>query len=146
MRPQPLLVLILLAALCTGCRRGEFHLSGTVTTGAGLQHKIPMENSVLFVIVKNRGGVPVAVRRIVNPQFPAAFEVGQRDLLVPELRGGQALRVQAQMNTHGNLGSSVRGDLEGEHPDDVYPGESKIHVVLDRQVELPLMRRLDHPR
>lgn len=134
MRPASLLSLVLLATLGAGCRRGEFHLSGSVTIGAGLQHKIPAENSVLFVIVKNRGGVPVAVRRIVNPQFPAVFEVGPRDLLVPELRGGQALRVQVQMNTHGNLGSSVRGDLEGEHPDDVYPGESKIHVVLDRQI------------
>lgn len=134
MRLKALFFALFLAAPALGCRRGEFHLSGTVTVGAGLQHKMPASNSVLFIVVKNRGGVPVAVNRIVNPQFPASFDVGPRDLLVPSLRRGEALRVQVQMNTHGNVGSAVRGDLEGEHPDPVYPGESNIHVVLDRQI------------
>ena len=132
MRPPTLILLV--ACLALGCRRGEFHISGTITVASSLQHKMPAENSVLFVIVKNRGGVPVAVRRIVNPQFPVSFEVGARDLLVPELRGRDALLIQVQMNTHGNVGAPVRGDLQGDHPDAAYQGENNIHIVLDRQL------------
>lgn len=128
------LALLSLALLAVGCRRGEFRVAGTITLSSNLQHHLPKENAVLFVVVKNRGGVPVAVRRIVNPQFPVEFEVRPQDLLVPELHGHDGLLLQVQMNTHGNVGAPVKGDLAGDHPDLVYPGEKTVHVVIDRRL------------
>ena len=67
------LALALAAALPAACGRGEFRLSGTVTIASALQHKSPRDNAVMFIIARNRGGVPVAMQRIVNPQFPVRF-------------------------------------------------------------------------
>jgi hypothetical protein len=61
------------------------------------------------------------------------FEVRPQDLLVPELRGHDGLRLQVQMNTHGNVGAPARGDFLGEHPDFISPGEGRVHVVIDRR-------------
>lgn len=128
------LLAALLACSVLGCGKKDFHISGTITLGSSLRNKMPAANSVLFVVVKNKGGVPVAVKRIVNPQFPVAFDVGASDLLVPELRSRDALMIQVQMNTHGNLGAPVRGDFQGDHPDAVRQSQSNIHIVLDRQI------------
>jgi hypothetical protein len=89
---------------------------------------------VLFIVVKNRGGVPVAVKRIVNPQFPVEFKVVSADLLVPGTAPDDALSVEVQMNTHGNAGKAVKGDLGGDYPDPVYAGSRGVHVVIDKQL------------
>ncbi|MBI5631525.1 MAG: hypothetical protein HY921_11655 [Elusimicrobia bacterium] len=124
------------ALLLGGCSliAGPFSLSGTITIAAPLQNKLPRNNSVLFVVAKNQGGVPVAVRRIVNPQFPVSFSLGQEDLLVPGSRPQGPLSLHVQMNTHGNVGKPIKGDLEGKLPDPVRAGERGIHVVIDREV------------
>ena len=129
-------LLILAAALAAGCRSlsRDFRISGTITVAAPLQGKAPRNNSVLFIVAKNMGGVPVAVRRIVNPQFPVSFTLAEEDLLVPGSRPKDPLLLQVQMNTHGNVGMPVRGDLEGNHPDPVHSGERGVHVVIDRQI------------
>jgi hypothetical protein len=44
------------------------------------------------------------------------------------------MRVEVEMNTHGNVGHPVRGDLIGIYPDPVYSGERGVHVVIDRQL------------
>ncbi|MEK7859134.1 MAG: hypothetical protein AAB320_08340 [Elusimicrobiota bacterium] len=126
----PLLLVFALAA----CGQGEFRISGTITIASQLRPKVPEANGVLFVIAKNRGGVPVAVRRIVNPQFPVSFTMTAEDLLVPELKGAGALRLEVQMNTHGNVGAPVKGDLGGVHLDGVRPRERGVHIVIDRQL------------
>lgn len=116
------------------CGRGEFRVSGTITIASHLRHSLPQANAVLFVIAKNRGGVPVAVRRIVNPQFPVSFTMAPEDLLVPELKDSGALRLEVQMNTHGNVGAPVKGDLGGAYSDAVRAGVRGVHIVIDRQL------------
>ena len=114
------------------CRRDEFRLAGTVTLTSSLISRAPKDNSVLFVVVKNRGGVPVALKRIVNPHFPVRFALDAADLLVPELRDSGGLLVDVHMNTHGSVGSIRAGDLLGAHPDPVQPGDRRVHIVIDR--------------
>lgn len=87
---------------------------------------------MLFIIAKNRGGVPLAVRRIVNPQFPVDFRLGPEDLVVPGTRPAEVLRLEVEMNTHGNVGRPAKGDLEGSFPDAVYSGDRGLHLVIDR--------------
>ena len=88
----------------------------------------------MFIIAKNRGGVPVAVQRIVNPQFPVKFSLGDDDLLLPEVPADALLDIEVEMNTHGALGQPRHGDLAGRHPSPVHPGERRIHIVVDSQV------------
>ncbi|MDD5627962.1 MAG: hypothetical protein PHU21_02780 [Elusimicrobia bacterium] len=126
--------LALAAALLAACGRGEFRLSGSVTIASALQRKAPRDNAVMFIIARNRGGVPVAVQRIVNPQFPVKFTFRSEDLIMPEVRPDTPLDIEVEMNAHGRLGQPQKGDLEGRHPSPVFPGERRVHIVIDRQV------------
>lgn len=113
---------------------GEFKISGEITVSTPLTERVPRQNSVLFIIAKTAGGMPVAVRRIINPQFPVSYELTKDDVLVPGYRPKGPLRVQIEMNTHGNLGAPVPGDFIGAHPDTVSVRQSRVHIVLDRQL------------
>lgn len=88
----------------------------------------------MFIVAKNLGGVPVAVHRIVNPAFPVNYTMGPADLVVPGTHPRDQLRVEVEMNTHGNVGSAVRGDLAGAHPNPVQSGSKSVHIVIDRQL------------
>ena len=128
------LALALAAALPAACGRAEFRMSGTVTIASALQRKAPRDNAVMFIIARNHGGVPVAVQRLVNPQFPVKFTLKPEDLIMPEVPADTPLDIEVEMNTHGKLGQPQRGDLEGRHPSPVFPGERRIHIVVDRQI------------
>ena len=128
------LVLALAAAALGGCNllTGDFSLSGTVDVAPRLRSRAPTTNAMLFVVAENEGGVPVAARRIVNPIFPAAFAMGSEDLLVPQVRRREPLKVHAEMNTHGNFGRPRAGDLTGDAPGLWAPGDAGVKVVLDQ--------------
>jgi hypothetical protein len=124
----------LAAAALSGCNllTGDFKLSGTVDVAPKLRERVPPTNAMLFVVAENEGGVPVAIRRIVNPEFPASFEMGPEDLLVPAVRRRETIKVHAEMNTHGDLGHPHPGDLLGEASAPTLPGAGGVLVVLDR--------------
>ena len=128
------LLLGLAAAALSGCDllTGDFSLSGTVDIAPRLRDRAPRTNAMLFVVAENEGGVPVAVRRIVNPEFPAPFELHTEDLLVPAVRRREPLKVHAEMNTHGDIGRPRAGDLEGDASERALPGTKGVVVVLDR--------------
>lgn len=132
--PRLAALLLCAAALGCACLKREFRLSGTVTAASSIRPQLPRTNTVLFIIVRNTGGVPIAVQRIVNPQFPVKYVLGPDDLIVPDPRPGTQLRVEVNMNAHGSLGDPVRGDFVGTHPNPVYPGDRRVHVVVDRQL------------
>jgi len=133
-RALSLALAALASASWAGCGHREFHLSGTVTIASVLQRKVPRDNTVMFIIAKNRGDVPVAVQRIVNPHFPVKFILGPDDLIVPEPPSDMPLRIEVEMNMHGALGRPQPGDLQGRHLNLVYPGERRVHIVVDHQV------------
>ena len=128
------LTLALLAALAGGCEwlTGDFRLSGVVEITPALEARAPKTNSVLFIIAQNAGGVPVAVHRIVNPEFPAAFTMSPQDLLVPGIRNNEHLIIVARLNAHGILSAPKPGDLEGRSPDPAHPGDHGVRVRLDK--------------
>jgi hypothetical protein len=126
--------LTLAAALAGGCDwlTGDFRLSGVVEISPSLEARAPKTNSVLFIIAENAGGVPVAVHRIVNPEFPAAFRMAPQDLLVPGIRRNEHLVIVARLNAHGSLSAPKPGDLEGRSPDPSHPGDHGVKVRLDK--------------
>jgi hypothetical protein len=128
------LVLALAASALGGCNllTGDFSLSGTVDIAPRLRERAPRTNAMLFVVAESEGGVPVAVHRIVNPEFPAAFEMGPDDLIVPRVRRRETLKVHVEMNTHGDVGRPQPGDLFGDAAATTVSGATGVRVVLDR--------------
>lgn len=123
-----------LALLASGCDwlTGDFRLAGVVEIAPALEARAPKTNSVLFVVAQNAGGVPLAVHRIVNPEFPASFKMSPQDLLVPGIRRNESLTVVARLNAHGNLGAPTPGDLEGRSAAQVHPGDRGVRLRLDK--------------
>lgn len=121
------------AALLAGCEilTPNFKLTGEVDVAPALAARAPKTNAVLFVVARNDGGVPLAVHRIVNPDFPAVFDMGPQDLLVPGIRRQEPLHVSVEMNTHGHLGQPRAGDLAGTLPGTVRPGTRGLKLRLE---------------
>lgn len=120
--------------LLSGCQAldsGEFHLAGTATLEAALEHRASRANTVLFVIAKNQGGVPIALRRYINPSFPLDFELGDEDLLLPGEPWGGLLRIEGHLNRHGDVGVAQTGDILGTAPRAVRNGDRSIRLNLD---------------
>ena len=127
-------LLALAASLCGACEwlTGEFRLSGVVEMSPFLEARAPKTNSVLFVIAQNAGGVPIAVHRIVNPEFPASFTMSSQDLLVPGIRRDESLTIVARLNAHGTLSAPKPGDLEGVYSKPAHPGDRGVKLRLDK--------------
>lgn len=123
-----------LAAAVAGCEllTGDFRLSGAVELSPALAARAPRTNATLFIVARNAGGVPVAVHRIVNPEFPASFVMGPADLLVPAIRRREPLTLLARLNAHGNLDRAYPGDLEGASGQTVRSGDRGVRVRLEK--------------
>ncbi|HAT72360.1 MAG TPA: hypothetical protein DCS63_06045 [Elusimicrobia bacterium] len=128
-----LLVLAALAAWRFGypvALRYFFRASGTVSLAAGLTASLPGPNSMLFLVARNDGGVPVAVKKIINPVFPVKFEMTSANLIMPDLLT-RKLYLEALLNTHGQLGAVRRGDLKGDLPVRVSIMSKGLDIILD---------------
>lgn len=99
-----------------------------------LQNKAPRGDDILFIIAKTKGGIPVAVRRVVNPVFPVEFALNPDDLIVPGAQPKERLWLQAQLNTHGKAGAPAKGDLEGVFKNSVRPGKRGVRIIIDREI------------
>ncbi len=112
---------LLLAAVCAGvcyyyckhlpAQEGRFNLAGTVTVPKRLLELAQADNNSCAIIVKNEADVPVAIKRVVNPKFPLAFTMGEDDLLTESV--GSDLKLEVQINSHGQLGIIKEGDVFG---------------------------------
>jgi hypothetical protein len=107
-----------------------FRASGTVSVNAALVPSMPGANGMLFVVARNDSGVPVAVKKIINPVFPVKFEMTSANLIMPDLLT-QKLYIEALLNSHGELGAVRRGDLKGELPGSVRVISKKLDITLD---------------
>ena len=95
--------------------RYYFRVGGTITLSGAARPELPA-NSMLFVIAKNDSGVPVAIKKIINPAFPLAFEITPANLIMPDLLT-RRVYLEAFVNSHGLLGVFRKGDLKGESGD-----------------------------
>ncbi|MEK7287237.1 MAG: hypothetical protein AAB091_01575 [Elusimicrobiota bacterium] len=85
-RPAAAAIFILLGSLATtGCNRitPARTIKGTLTLeGSRHQHLINKPNAVCYMVIKDRWGIPVAIRRWLNPKFPLYFRITSDDRLV----------------------------------------------------------------
>ena len=102
---------------------GRFNISGTVTVPEA-------DNNSCAIIVKNEADVPVAIKRVVNPKFPLAFTMGEEDLLAANLDGN--LKLEVQINNHGQLGVVKQGDIFGSADGAIKPNAKNVTIAADK--------------
>lgn len=119
--------------------RSAFHLSGVVHISPELARRASRPNTVLFIIAKSMADIPVAVKRIVNPVFPLDFHINSEDLLLHDPWRGQ-LRLEAQLNDHGQVGNMRPGDMAGILENPVYLRKNDIHITIDKMNGLSPLR------
>lgn len=119
--------------------RSAFYLSGAIHISPELVRRASRPNTVLFIIAKNTADIPVAVKRVVNPVFPLDFHISQEDLLLPDPWRGR-LRLEAQLNDHGQAGDMRPGDMTGNLENTVYLRKNDIRITIDKMADLPPLR------
>ena len=107
-----------------------FRVSGIVSVAPELVLGLPGANSMLFVVARNEGGVPVAVKKIISPVFPAKFEMTSSNLIMPDLLT-RRIYLDALLNTHGQLGVLRRWDLKGARQDRVNFVSKGLEITLN---------------
>ena len=115
------ILVLLIAVCCVGAcyyycnhlptQEGRFSLAGTITVPDRLLQLAQADNNSCAIIVKNEADIPVAIKRVVNPKFPLEFTLGEEDLLAESVDG--ALKLEVQINKHGQLGIIKEGDVFG---------------------------------
>lgn len=109
------LAIVSIGACCYCVHRttqeARFSLTGTVNVPQRLLQLAQSDNNACAIIVKNEADVPVAIKRVVNPKFPLAFTLGEEDLLTEQVEG--SLKLEVQINSHGQLGIVKEGDVFG---------------------------------
>lgn len=109
-------------------------ISGSITIVGSFAAKIEQRELALFIIVKDAGGVPIAVKRIVNPRFPVVYVLGPDDLLIPNLHPQAPLSVEAEMNSKGKIGPPAPGDFVGVYPNSIGPRQKRVSIVINRRL------------
>lgn len=87
-------------------------ISGLITVSPELQSKL-QPTDVLFVIARKDVGPPLAVKKIPNPTFPAAYALSAGDVMFPGTPFQGEVKVVARVDRDGSAGPAQPGDLEG---------------------------------
>src|SRR5690349_20361523 len=123
--------------LAHGCEQpqGSGVIAGHVTIDPQLASQVE-PTDVLFVIVRRPGTAPrpLAAKRIDHPQFPVAFEITKRDMMIEgsELRG--MVDVIARLDKDGVAGPAQPGDLEGRFDKNpTLPGVTNVEIVINKE-------------
>jgi len=140
-----LLVAVLVSVtVCVICatrkvREARFYITGTVQVPQRLTEIAQADNNSCAIIVKNAADVPVAIKRVVNPRFPLAFELTEDDLLASSVEGD--LKLEVQINHHGKLGVIKEGDIFGSAVSSVKPNSKEVLVQADKMTGMPKLAR-----
>jgi cytochrome c-type biogenesis protein CcmH len=106
-------------------------VSGTVEIADELTERVP-RGGVLFVIARSEGGgPPLAVKRIVDPEFPLDFEIGPGDRMIEQMPFAGRLRLSARLDSDGNATTRSAGDLQGSLEAPVEPGAEGVRIRID---------------
>ncbi|MEW6777659.1 MAG: hypothetical protein AB1405_15280 [Bdellovibrionota bacterium] len=141
------LSLLCLLSVTTGCREKP---EGSVSTSVESGHAKALGNTiegtiylskplkaepgnVLYIIARrdSEGGMPTAVQRIENPNFPIAYSLSEKDSMLPESEpfDNTVLVIKARLSRSGDA-TAHPGDIEGFHPYTVPPGTKGVDIVL----------------
>jgi hypothetical protein len=135
-------IFIITAALAAGGyivktskKEAPFLISGRVEVADRLLKQATAANVSCSIIAKNEADVPVAIKRVVNPSFPMAFLIDKNDLLIDSFAGN--IKLEVQINAHGNLGILKAGDIFGTDEKFYTAGRKDIVLIADKMIGKP---------
>ncbi|GAB4029676.1 MAG: hypothetical protein Fur0012_04360 [Elusimicrobiota bacterium] len=67
-------------------------------------------NNMLFITVKNSKGVPVGLKKIIDPVYPVKTKITSKDIFFQDILTHR-LEISAEMNSHGVVGERRKGDF-----------------------------------
>lgn len=111
-------------------------VSGVVELDAELADRAP-ENATLYLILRvagREGGAPLAVQQVPNPGLPFAFEITDRDAMIPGTPLVGEMSLTARLDQDGDAFTTSAGDLRGQ-TSPVVAGDSNVVVRLDERVD-----------
>ena len=114
-----------------------FNLAGRIEVAERLRSSAQADNVSCSIVVKNEADVPIAVKRVINPKFPMEFNIGKEDLLIDEVEGN--IKLEVQINSHGNLGVLKSGDIFGQSNNLYSSGSKDILLVADKMMGKPTL-------
>jgi len=114
--------------------RAIFTIKGTVRLPPELAERAARPNIMLFLVAKNESGVPVAVKKIIDPVFPLDFQMSAPDIIMPDILTRKVF-LEAHVNAHGELGRPRKGDLAGSLNGPVFIFSKRHDLVIDTSAE-----------
>ncbi len=108
-------------------------ITGTITVAKELQDKLP-ERTVMFLLARPHGvtdGVPMAVQRVLDAQFPYTFAIGEADRMMQDIPFEGAVTLIVRLDNDNNL-KSTAGDMEGHI--NATAGDSGVTIQIDKMV------------
>jgi hypothetical protein len=92
------------------------------------------QGRTLFAIARTQGGgPPLAVRRMSPERFPAEFEIGPTDVMLPGRDFSGPLFITLRLDRDGDASTREADDLSASVDHPVQPGERDIEVTLVRE-------------
>lgn len=107
-----------------------FSISGEILLSKGAPRKIK-PNWMLFVVAKNKGGIPVAMQKIINPGFPQKFHLSSSAILMPDLLSSR-LRLEAYLSKDGIIGKRENAEIAGFIEDPVFINSRGVTITLSK--------------
>jgi hypothetical protein len=114
---------------------GAGPISGRIELAPELAAARP-DGAVLFVIARPqgaRGGPPLAVLRIPEPEFPYEFEIGPADVMIPSMRFEGPISLSARLDADGNAMTRGESDLSSAPAEPLTPGTTGVALVLGQK-------------
>lgn len=111
---------------------GGAPILGRIVLSGALEGRVP-KGAVLFLIARTSdAGPPVAVKRVPDPVFPLAFEIGPGDRMLEGVPFSGPFQLTARVDADRNAATRNPGDLQGESRERVPPGARDVELVIDQ--------------
>ena len=110
--------------------RAVFLVRGTAEITTEFAERAAKPNTMLFLVAKNEGGVPVAVKKIINPVFPLDFQMTPLNLIMPDILT-KKIYLEAFINSHGKLGVFKNGDFTGSIKSPLFIFSKNNRILID---------------
>jgi len=111
---------------------GSAPIEGRIELAPELADSRPA-GGVLFVIARPkgaRGGPPLAVLRIPNPEFPLEFKIGPENVMIPSMTFEGEISLSARLDADGNAMTRGAGDIASATEESLQPGATGVTLLL----------------
>ena len=110
--------------------RSVFLVKGTVEITSEMAARAAKPNTMLFLVARNENGVPVAIKKIINPVFPLNFQITPSNLIMPDILT-KKIYLEAFVNSHGKLGVFTGDDITGSVKNPIFVFKKNAYILIN---------------